>query len=85
MPRKSASRKAKVGRKARKPARPSRAKQADPIETLATAGAQALALPIDPAWRGAVKFNLKLLVQHAARIDAFALADETEPAPVFRA
>jgi hypothetical protein len=49
------------------------------------AGATALALPIDAAWRAGVEFNLQLLYRHAALVDAFALPDETEPAPVFRA
>ncbi len=49
------------------------------------AGAQALALPIDPAWRAGVKLNLQLLFRHATLVDEFALPDESEPAPVFRA
>jgi hypothetical protein len=52
---------------------------------LVAAGAQALKLPIDPAWRANVRFNLQLLLTHAGRIDAFAPPDDTEPAPVFRA
>ena len=72
-------------RPARRPTRQSRSKTPDAIETLADASAQALALPIEPSWRAGVRFNLKLLLTHAARIDAFALPDDTEPAPVFRA
>lgn len=49
------------------------------------AGVDALALPIDTAWRAGVEFNLRLLYRHAALIDAFVLPDDTEPAPVFRA
>ncbi|MGA8650740.1 MAG: DUF4089 domain-containing protein [Xanthobacteraceae bacterium] len=52
---------------------------------LAAAGAKALALPVEPAWHAAIAFNLQLLFKHAARVDAFPLLDETEPAPVFRA
>lgn len=51
---------------------------------LIAASAQALALPLDPAWH-AVKLNLQLLFKHAALVDEFLLADEIEPAPVFRA
>ncbi|HXX04152.1 MAG TPA: DUF4089 domain-containing protein [Xanthobacteraceae bacterium] len=49
------------------------------------AGAQELALPIDPAWQTAVRLNLQLLFRHAALVDEFPLSDEIEPAPVFRA
>ena len=49
------------------------------------AGARALGLTIDPAWRENVKFHLRLVLDHAARVDAFDLPDDTEPAPVFHA
>jgi hypothetical protein len=65
-----------------KPAKP---KKTDSIDALIVSGAEALGLPIDPAWRRAVKFNLQLLLNHAARVDAFALPDDAEPAPVFHA
>jgi len=45
----------------------------------------ALALPMDPSWHAGVTFNLQLLLKHAALIDEFSLADDAEPAPVFRA
>jgi len=61
------------------------AKPADLIDTLVAASAQALALPIAPAWREGVRRNLHLLLTHAALVDQFPLPDETEPAPVFRA
>jgi len=57
----------------------------DFIDELMTAGAQALGLSIDPAWRNGVKFNLRLVLSHAERVDAFALPDDAEPAPVFHA
>ena len=75
-------------RKARSPARSaSSAKRGKPdaIDALVTAAAQALALPIDPAWRGGIRFNLQLLLTLAARVDEFPLPDDTEPAPVFHA
>ena len=77
--------KAKTARKAKTPARRSRAKTADAIDALVAASAQALALPIDPAWHPAVRPNLQLLLKHAALVEEFSLPDDTEPAPVFRA
>ena len=62
-----------------------RAKKPDAIAALVAASAQALALPLERAWHVGVKFNLQLLLTHAARVDEFLLPDETEPAPVFRA
>ncbi len=61
------------------------AAKADAIDTLIAASAQALALPIDPAWQPGVRFNLQLILAHAARVDEFPLADDSEPAPVFHA
>jgi hypothetical protein len=57
----------------------------DFIEDSMIAGARALGLTIDPAWRENVKFHLRLVLDHAARVDAFDLPDDTEPAPVFHA
>ena len=85
MARKSISRKAKSARRGRRPARPHRARKPDAIGTLVTADAIALALPMDPSWHPGVSFNLQLLLKHAALIDEFSLADDAEPAPVFRA
>jgi Protein of unknown function (DUF4089) len=52
---------------------------------MVAATAQALALPIDKAWRAGVERNLHLILTHAAFVDRFALPDDVEPAPVFRA
>ncbi len=76
--------KRKVGAHRRKrpsplPSRP------DPVDAMVTAGAEALGLSIDPAWRKSVAFNLRLIMQHAARVDEFALPDEAEPAPIYQA
>jgi len=57
----------------------------DFIDALMAAGAQALGLTIDPAWRDGVKFHLRLVLAHAARVDQFPLPDDAEPAPVFHA
>jgi Protein of unknown function (DUF4089) len=77
--------KAKSARKAKSPARRASAGTDDSIDTLIAASAQALRLPIDPAWHAAVKTNLQLLLKHAALVEEFLLPDDTEPAPVFRA
>jgi hypothetical protein len=82
---KSVTRKAKTARWTRTPARPLRAKKPDAMEALLAASAQALALPIDPAWHVRVKLNLQLIFRYAALVEEFALPDDTEPAPVFRA
>src|SRR5262249_31475072 len=72
-----------------KPRRKSRAatpvKPTDAIEPLVAAGAEALGLTLDPAWHGSIAFNLRLILRHAALVDEFALPDDAEPAPVFRA
>ncbi len=85
MKRKSKIRKAMTARWVKTPARPLRARKPDPIETLAVASAQTLAVTLDPAWHDGVRRNLQLLFTHAALVDAFSLPDESEPAPVFRA
>ena len=85
MTRKHISRKAKSARRARPPARPLHSRKPDDVSTLAAAGVRALALPVEPAWHAGITFNLQLLLKHAALIDGFALPDESEPAPVFRA
>jgi Protein of unknown function (DUF4089) len=64
---------------------PAKASQADVVDSLVTAGAQALKLPVDPAWYANVAFNLRLILRHAALVDEFVLPDDAEPAPVFYA
>ncbi len=83
MTRKPAARKTKTARKTTP--RPLRAKKPDALDSLIAASAQALALPLDPAWHGGIRFNLRLIFTHAALVDEFPLGDETEPAPVFHA
>jgi hypothetical protein len=86
------ARKAKSAQRAKPSAKPStksatkpaRGQPNDPT-ALAAAGIRILDLPVEPAWHTAIVFNLQLLFKHAAFVDAFALADETEPGPVFRA
>jgi hypothetical protein len=66
-------------------AKPSAPRQRDAIDAMVAAAAQALGLPIDPTWETNVKFNLQLILRHAALVDEFPLPDDAEPAPVFRA
>jgi hypothetical protein len=77
--------KAKSAPKARSRPRRAAAGAQDSIDTLIAASAQALRLPLDPAWHAAVRANLQLLLKHAALVEEFSLPDDTEPAPVFRA
>ena len=58
---------------------------ADPIDSYIDAAADMLALPVEPAWKPAVKANLRLNLRLGAMVAEFALPDEAEPAPVFKA
>ena len=53
-------------------------------EFIVTAAA-ALDLPLEDAWRPAVKANLEVTLRHAAAVADFKLPDDAEPAPVFEA
>jgi hypothetical protein len=57
----------------------------DPLDDFILAAAKALDLPLEAAWQPAVKANLAVTLQQAALVAEFALPDEAEPAPVFRA
>jgi hypothetical protein len=74
-------------RKRRKTAK--RAKPAprgpEPLDAFITAGARTLGLAIDPAWMPAVRSHLEVTLRHAGLVAAFALPDDAEPAPVFKA
>jgi hypothetical protein len=56
---------------------------ADALDALVAASARALALPLEPAWRPAVRANLDVTLRLAALFMDFPLPDEAEPAPVF--
>jgi len=58
---------------------------AEPLDEYIDAVAKALALPVEEAWRPAVRTNLDVSLRLARLVDEFALPDETEPAPVFTA
>ena len=57
----------------------------DPLDDFITAAADALALPIDPAWRPAVRTHLEITFRLGKLVEEFDLPDDAEPAPVFRA
>jgi hypothetical protein len=58
---------------------------ADPLDNYIDAVANALALPIEEAWRPAVRVNLEVSLRLARLVDEFVLPDEIEPASVFTA
>ena len=58
---------------------------ADPLDEYIDAVSKALALPVEDAWRPAVRANLVESMRLARLVDEFALPDEAEPASVFAA
>jgi hypothetical protein len=58
---------------------------ADTLDAFIEAAAAALDLPLDPAWKPAVRANLAVTLGHAATVAEFALPDEAEPAPIYKA
>ena len=57
---------------------------AEPLDDYIDAVSKALALlPLEDAWRPAVRANLEVSLRLARLVDEFALPDETEPAPIF--
>ena len=58
---------------------------ADSLDDYIDAVSKALALPVDAAWRPAVRANLEVSLKLARLVDEFALPDEAEPASVFTA
>jgi Protein of unknown function (DUF4089) len=81
---KSAARHSGKSRKSKR-AKPSSKTHPDLIDSLVAASAAALHLPADPAWLAGIKFNLRLILKHAALVDEFPLPDDADPAPVFHA
>ncbi len=58
---------------------------ADPLDDYIDAVSKAVGLPIEDAWRPAVKANLEVSLRVARLVDEFALPDEAEPASVYTA
>jgi hypothetical protein len=59
--------------------------QNNPLDDYIDAVSTALALPVEDAWRPAVRANLEVSLRLARLVDEFALPDETEPASVYAA
>lgn len=76
---KARSKPARLKRAAAKAQRP------DPLDELIAAGARALDLTIEKAWLPAVRANLEVTLRLGSLVAAFALPDDAEPAPVFKA
>ncbi len=57
----------------------------DSLDDFITGAADVLALPIDPAWRPAVRMHLEITLKLGKLVEEFDLPDAAEPAPVFRA
>jgi hypothetical protein len=57
----------------------------DSLDDYIDAVSKALSLPIDDAWRPAVRANLDVSLKLARLVDEFALPDEAESASVFAA
>jgi len=58
---------------------------ADPLDDYIDAVAKALAIPVEDAWRPAVRANLDVSLRLARMVDEFPLPDDIEPASVFAA
>ena len=57
----------------------------DDLDALVDAAAETMGLPIEPAWKPAIKANLQVSFRLAAIVEEFELPDDAEPAPVFEA
>ncbi|MDE5457367.1 DUF4089 domain-containing protein [Bradyrhizobium sp. CSA112] len=55
------------------------------MDSYIDAVATALSLPVEEAWRPAVRANLEVSLRLARLIDEFPLPDETEPASIYTA
>ena len=48
------------------------------------AGTSLHGIAVEPAWREAIRLHLRITFGHARNVMAFELADEADPAPVYR-
>ena len=55
------------------------------LDDFVEAAAAALGIPLEDAWKPAVKANLEVILRHADIVAEFKLPDDAEPAPVFKA
>lgn len=56
---------------------------AETLDAYIAAAADALSLPVDPAWTPSIRANLEVTLRLAKLVDEFPLPDEAEPAPVY--
>jgi hypothetical protein len=57
----------------------------DSTDDFIEAAAKALGVPLDAAWKPAVRGNLEVSLKLARLVDEFPLPDDAEPAPVYKA
>jgi hypothetical protein len=55
----------------------------DPLDDYIDASARLLDLPLEPAWKPAVRAHLEVTLRLGALVGDVDLPDEAEPAPVF--
>jgi Protein of unknown function (DUF4089) len=77
--------KSRTGRKPAAASKSVKPPAPDPLDDFIVAAARVLALPLEPAWRPAIRANLEVTLRFAALVAELALPDEAEPAPVFTA
>jgi hypothetical protein len=58
---------------------------ADSLDDFIATAAKALDLPLLSEWQGAIKANLAVTLKLANSVAEFALPDEAEQAPIFKA
>ena len=75
---------ARKTRKAVKRAKPAK-RAPEPLDDFIIASARALGLTIDKAWMPEVRSNLEVTLRHGSLVAAFAMPDDAEPAPIFKA
>lgn len=57
----------------------------DELDGFIETGCRLLGIPVRDEWRETIRLHLALSLDHARNIGAFALPDESDPAPVFTA
>ena len=57
----------------------------DHLDAYIDSAAAALGIPLDPAWKPAIRANLDVTFRFAALVGEKELPDDAEPAPVFKA
>ena len=59
--------------------------KSDHLDSYIDATAQALGIPVDPAWKPSIRANLDVTFKFATLVAEKELPDDAEPAPVFKA